>query len=96
MKEIEQYYSVRLAAERLGLHERTVVIKLKARAFGNGVVNLSSTAAPDYRIPASGLNAFLNARRIFLPDCNAQSEPKPELPIAARTIGELRRKAAAS
>jgi hypothetical protein len=47
------------------------------------VVNIGTTEQPDYRIPASAINAWLSARRVF-----------PEPGIAARTVGELRRKAA--
>ena len=38
---------------------------------------------PDYRLPASGINAWVAARRVF-----------PEPGIAARSVGELRRKSA--
>jgi hypothetical protein len=68
----------------LSLCTKTVILKLKSRELGEDVVNLGSDERPDYRIPASGINGWLAARRIF-------SEPG----IAARSTGELRRKAAA-
>ena len=52
--------------------------------MGEDVVNLGSDLRPDYRIPASGINAWLSSRRVF-------SEPG----IAARSTGELRRKSLA-
>ncbi len=91
MKEVELYYTVTASARQLSLHPRTVVLKLKAREFGPDVVNLGSEAAPDYRIPASGLRYFLDARRLF--PSPPEIEPVPSEPIAARSIGELRRKA---
>lgn len=79
---VEMYYSVRQAELLLGLCSKTLIAKLKAREFGGGVVNLGSEMRPDYRIPASGLNAWLDSRRVF-------SESSP---IAARSVGELRRR----
>lgn len=51
--------------------------------FGRDVVNLGTDKAPDYRIPESGLQAYQMRRRVFVDE-----------PIAGRTEGELRRKAA--
>lgn len=83
MRAVEKFYS---AAETcLLLSSRaTVMRRLKAGGLGTDVVNLGSHEAPDYRIPASGINAWLESRRVFL-------EPG----IMARGVGELRRKAAA-
>jgi len=85
MKAVEMYYPISAVALLLGLCTKTVTIKLKAGEFGREVVNLGSESGPDYRIPASGVNAYLSARRLFT-----------EAPagIAARSEGELRRKAA--
>jgi hypothetical protein len=55
--------------------------RIHAREFGHGVVNLGGARA-DYRIPASGINAYLARRKIFM------EEPG----ILARSVGELRRK----
>ena len=85
MRAVEKFYSVREAELLLSLCAKTVIHKLKNREFGEDVVNLGSPERADYRIPASGLNAFLARRRVF-------SEPG----IVARTTGELRRKAAAA
>ena len=81
MKAVEKFYSVQESALLLSLGDKTVVAKMKAGDFGTGVVNLGSVLRPDYRIPASGLNAYLDARRVL-----------PQIGIAARTTGELRRK----
>lgn len=81
MRAVEKFYSVEETALLLSLCTKTVLRQLKARELGDEVVNLGSEERPDYRIPASGINAWLNRRRVF-----------SELGIAARTPGELRRK----
>ncbi len=87
MRAVEKFYSVAETALLLSLCTKTVIEKLKARSFGVEVVNLGSEARPDYRIPASGINAWLESRRVFSFSQDAG--------IAARSTGELRRKAAA-
>ena len=82
MKAVEKFYSVAECALLLSLCDKTVIGKLKAREFGAGVVNVGSEVRPDYRVPASGLNAWLESRRVF---CEAPG-------ISARTETELRRK----
>ena len=84
MRAVEKFYSVSETALLLSLCSKTVIEKLKAREMGEDVVNLGSDLRPDYRIPASGINAWLSSRRVF-------SEPG----IAARSTGELRRKSLA-
>lgn len=79
---VEKYYSVPETALLVSLCTKTVIQRLKAGELGADVVNLGTERQPDYRIPASGINAWLSARRVFL-------EPG----ISARTVGELRRKA---
>lgn len=86
MKAVEMYYSVTETAFLLRCCTKTVLEKLRGREFGDQVVNLASAERPDYRIPASGLNAFLERRRVF-------TEPPG---VAARSEGELRRKVAAA
>lgn len=83
MRAVEKYYSVSECALLLSCSEKTVVRKLKAGDFGQSVVNLGSKERPDYRMPASGVNEYLDRRRVF-----TEREPG----IAARTEGELRRK----
>jgi hypothetical protein len=86
MKAIEKYYSVAELSVLLSICPRTVKRRLKAGEFGQAVVNLgTSVEQADYRIPASGVNAYLERHQM----------PVPQLGIAARSIGELRRKAAA-
>ena len=85
MAAVEMYYTVGEVSLLLRLHERTVRERIHAREFGAGVVNLGGERA-DYRIPASGINAYLDRRRIFVED-----EPG----IVGRSIGELRRKVSA-
>lgn len=87
MKAVEKYYSVAECALLLSFCTKTVIEKLKAREFGDEVVNLGGERQPDYRIPASGLNAYLERRRVF----SESASPG----IFARTVGELRRKVVA-
>ena len=82
MKVLEMYYTVGETALLVRLCTKTVLQKLRAGEFGDAVVNLGSAERPDYRLPASGVNAWLERCRVF-------TEPG----IAARTEGELRRKA---
>ena len=81
---VEKFYSVTETALLLSLSSGTVIEKLKARAFGDGVINLAGAARPEYRIPASGINAWAESCRVF-----------PDVGVSARTLGELRRKVAA-
>lgn len=83
MKAVEKYYTVQEAALLLSVSTRTIERRLAGRELGE-VVNLGTAERPVYRIPASGLNAYLEKHKV-------SSEPG----IAARSIGELRRKAAA-
>ena len=85
MRAVEKFYSVAEVSLLLSLCTKTVLEKIKARDLGEDVVNLGSELRPDYRVPASGINAWLDSRRIF-------SEPG----IAARSTGELRRKVSAA
>lgn len=84
MKAVEMHYTVQEAALLLRLCDKTVIVKLKAGEFGRDVVDLGSAKRPDYRLPASGINGYLDARRVF--------SESTELGIAARSVGELRRK----
>lgn len=86
MRAVEKYYSVAETALLISLCTKTVIVKLKAHEFGEEVVNLGSEQRPDYRIPASGINAWLESRRVF--------SFSTDTGVAARTPGELRRKAA--
>lgn len=88
IRAIEKYYSIEEARFLLGFKcNKTVIEKLKAQEFGAEVVNLGSAKKPDYRIPASGLNFYLDRRRLF-----TESDSTAETGIVARTVGELRRK----
>jgi hypothetical protein len=80
---VEKYYSVTEIALLWSCCSKTVVRLLKAREFGETPMNLGSEERPDYRIPASAVNACAARRQVF-------TEPG----IAARSVGELRRKAA--
>lgn len=88
---VEKYYTVAETAMLMELNRRTVVEKLLKREFGDAVVDLAKKGphdepkTHDYRIPASGINAYLNARRVFF--------TTDELGVTARNEGELRRKA---
>lgn len=94
---IELYYTPEQVASIIGMHPKTVILKLKAGEFGRDgrVVDLidQSKANPtpgkkpkerhDYRIAASAVNDWLDARRVF-------SELDP---IPAASVSQLRRKA---
>lgn len=84
MSAVEKYYSVQECALLLSVSERTILRRIEDRELGE-VVNLGADEGrgKDYRVPASGLNAYLHRRRVFTED-----EPG----IVARTVGELRRK----
>lgn len=88
MRAVEIYYTVQECALVIRLSDRTVKDKAKAGEFGQGVVDLGTLKKPDYRIPGSGINAYLDARRLF-------SESTDPVGISARTEGELRRKSGA-
>lgn len=80
MKVVEMHYTALEVAMLLRLHRLTVVAKMKAGEFGQAY-NAGTEKQPDWRIPASGVNAWLESRRLFT-----------ELGVAARSGGELRRK----
>jgi hypothetical protein len=82
---IEKFYSIGETALLMSVCTKTVRRRMECGDLGGGVVNIGTDLRPDYRIPCSGINAWLLARRVF-------SEPG----IAARSIGELRRKIAAA
>lgn len=83
---VEMHYTVDQVALLVQLHPKTVIEKMKAGAFGvyRDLADPNKEAkkqSHDYRIPASGINAYL--------DCHTP----PQLGICARNEGELRRKA---
>lgn len=82
MNAVEMHYTVAEVALLLRLHPKTVIRKMKAMEFGQAY-NLGTEQRPDWRLPACGINGYLERHRLF-------SEPG----IAARSVGELRRKAA--
>lgn len=84
MSAVEKYYSVNELAVLWSYSEKTIIKRIKAKELGDNVVNLGTETHPDYRVPASAANAYLQARRIFSDD---------EFGIKARSVGELRRKA---
>ena len=83
MRAVEKYYSVTETCLLLSVSSDTVIRRMRAGEFGPDCVNLGSAAGPDFRIPASGINAWLERCRVY-------TEPG----IAARSVGELRRKVA--
>jgi len=62
MSAVEKYYSVTETCLLLSVSADTVLRRIKAGDFGQGVINLSTPERPDYRIPASGINAWAAAR----------------------------------
>lgn len=87
---VEKYYTVAEAALLLSVSGKTILRRIASREFGERVVDLARSPgnlepkSHDYRIPASGINEHLEARRVFV------SEPG----VFARNEGELRRKVA--
>jgi len=79
------HYTPAEVALLLRLCTKTVIQKMKSKEFGERIANVGSEERPDYRIPAEGINAYLERRKVF-------TEPG----VAARTTGELRRKVACS
>lgn len=71
MRFVEKYYSVTDVAVLIDMHPKTICRKMKEGEFGKAVVNLGSEERPDYRIPSSGVNAYLDARRLFFEDPHA-------------------------
>ena len=92
MKTVDVWYSPAELKSKVKLCTKTIIAKLKAREFGPNVVNLGTEQRPDYRVAASGMNAWLKRRALF-----SDAEPAVEIVdfgVPARTEGELRRKAA--
>lgn len=89
MRAVELYYTPNETALLVRLDVKTVLKKLRAGEFGRTVVNLGSQVRPDYRIPASALNAWLDGRRVFF-------EEGEEPGVRACSQHELRRKAGAA
>lgn len=76
---VELYYTVRDLCCLLRYSDTWVKQRIKAGDFGDGVLDVSG----DYRVPASGVNAFLDRYKFT-----------GAIPVgtAARTQGELLRK----
>jgi hypothetical protein len=79
---VEKYYTVREAAWLLGFSPAWVRKKCEEGAFV-GTVKIES----DYRIPASGINQFLEARTIMHVE-----EALERVGLSARSATELKRK----
>ena len=84
MSGVEKYYTVTETCELLSVCDDTVHAARKAGKLGT-CPNIGTARKPSYRIPASGINRWLGVASPVLLDSG----------IAARTVGELRRKAAA-
>lgn len=76
-KVVEAYYSPSRLSLLLDYSTKWIWTKIKAGEFGPECVMIGD----DYRVPASGVNAFLARHHLKSPE-----------PILARTVGELRRK----
>jgi len=88
---VEKYYSVPELASLLSCSSKTVRRKIKAGAFGSGVVNIGSEGSgANYRVPASGVHGFLGIA------LDSKEGLDLGLGIVARSVGELRRKAQAA
>jgi len=77
---VEAYYTVPQVATLLNYSTKWVVLRVQAGEFGPGCFFVDK----EYRIPASGVNEFI-ARHGVRP-------PAEQMPVRARTMGELRRK----
>lgn len=82
MSAVEMHYTIAEVSLLLRLHSETVRERMKAGHYGQ-YFNMGTELRPDWRIPASGVNADLHRRRAF-----TETEPG----VAARSVGELRRK----
>ncbi len=87
---VEKYYSPAELALLSSLCAKVIIQKMKAGEFGDGWFNAGSDKRPDYRIPASGFNGWVDRRRGIFSELSGEYPPG----IAARTPGELRRKVA--
>jgi len=76
-KAVEAYYSPQHLALLLQFSTKWVWAKIKAGEFGPGCILIGD----DYRVPASGVNAFLERYHL-----------RPAEPVVARNEQELRRK----
>jgi hypothetical protein len=65
MKVCEMYYKIGEAAFLLRICHKTVLRLIKARELGDQVVNIGSNHRPEYRIPGSGLGAYLERNLVF-------------------------------
>lgn len=79
MRALEKYYAISEVALLLGVSKRWVWDRIARKLLGD-VVELDGG---DVRIPASGVNSYLESRKYEPPGVNG---------IAARTTGALRRK----
>lgn len=79
---VEKYYTAQQLGWLLELSDKTIRVKAHAGEFGPDVLNLDGK---DIRIPASGVHAYTANHRLCA---------REELPVAARSEGELRRKVA--
>jgi predicted DNA-binding transcriptional regulator AlpA len=86
MNLVEAFYSHRQLCVLLGKSNRSIVDKIRTGEFGDQVI----LDGWDYLVPASAVNEWIEHRRLF-PE---PAEPSTA-PIAARSEGELRRKAKA-
>lgn len=62
---VEQHYTIADISLLVGLCKKVLYRKLVAGDFGRDVVNLGSDIRPDYRVPASAINAWLDRKRLF-------------------------------
>lgn len=89
MSAVEHYYTVQQLAFLLQFDRKTILVWVRDGRFGSGCLNVDGK---DVRVPASGVNEFARNQRI---DAPGRLEDVDLEPIAARTAGELKRKAAA-
>src|SRR5690349_14551001 len=65
-RRVEHYYAPAALAVKLDVAPRTIVDWAKAGEFGSGVINLCPQSdRGDWRIPESGVLAFIERRRLF-------------------------------
>lgn len=81
---VEAYYTPAQLATLLNFTTQWVVKMILAGEFGPNCVRIGSKRA-DYRVPASGVNAWLTRNRVIV-------DLDQVKPITARSPGELRRK----
>lgn len=83
IKTVEKYYTVQQLAWLLEFDRKTILEWVRGGKFGGECLNVDGS---DVRVPSSGVELWRRNHLMTLPERDVE-------PVAARTLGELRRKA---